>query len=257
MNKLFNALCLATCTVAASAGTSIVVPNSLENSQGNGASAFPFFIQDWLISSMRFQQVYDGTQFSAINTPGQYIIYVIFRPDRDSGGVFSSITNIQINLSTTLRGSDALSPIFSENIGTNDTVVYGPRSLFFGGSTTVALDTPFFYDPAQGNLLLDVRNFTGGDRVFQGKFPSFDAASVTNDSVSVVYGTNVNASLGQSDTSGLVTMFSFVPVPELKATRTNDSVAITWPTQPRTFILQSADSAGTRIGWQSITNGIS
>jgi hypothetical protein len=44
----------------------------------------------------------------------------------------------------------------------------------------ITLLTPFLYDPALGNLLLDVRNFSGGLTT------QFDAQRVENDSISRV-----------------------------------------------------------------------
>src|SRR5678815_4864698 len=86
---------------------------------------------------------------------------------RNDGFLNVDITSLQINLSTTSKGPDGLSTVFSENIGANETVVFGPRPARFGPGSplpeyTFQLDEPFFYDPSAGNLLMDVRNFSGG-----------------------------------------------------------------------------------------------
>jgi hypothetical protein len=74
--------------------------------------------------------------------------------------------------------------------------------------------TPFAYDPSVGNLLLDVRRYTDPSAtVF------FDYVDSIGDSVSRVY-TNqnipagVNSPSGVVHTGGLVTQFTFAPVPE-------------------------------------------
>ena len=69
------------------------------------------------------------------------------------------------------------------------------------------LSTPFLYNPALGNLLLDVRNFGGGSTT------SFDAVFTSGDGVSRVYNSDVNSTTGSPDTLGLVTGFIIVPEP--------------------------------------------
>jgi hypothetical protein len=78
----------------------------------------------------------------------------------------------------------------------------------------INLATPFLYNPAAGNLLLDVRNFGGG-----GSVPALDAESSNSDAVSRVYtesqGVNAPTVLpSEQDTEGLVTQFTVTPVPE-------------------------------------------
>ena len=80
--------------------------------------------------------------------------------------------SVQVNLSTTTRGPDQLSSMFSENVGANDTVVYSGQlntDLIggkYGGPTSwdfeiYPLAKAFLYNPDAGNLLLDVRIFQG------------------------------------------------------------------------------------------------
>jgi hypothetical protein len=86
----------------------------------------------------------------------------------------------------------------------------------------INLQNPFIYDPAKGNLLLDVRNFQGGNLGF-----SLDAEVTDGDGVSRVW-TNgdipggVDSPVGTTaantlSTLGLVTRFTVTPatpVPE-------------------------------------------
>jgi hypothetical protein len=86
----------------------------------------------------------------------------------------------------------------------------------FGGSLTlssndvpgvfdisISFTTPFIYNPAAGNLLLDVQNFSGGTT------GQFGAESVTGDTVSRLFSENdaTGAGGGSADTAGLVTEF--------------------------------------------------
>jgi hypothetical protein len=75
----------------------------------------------------------------------------------------------------------------------------------------INLQTPFLYDPAQGNLLMEVK--TSGQSVFTSEL---DAESTVGDTVSRLYNTdnNANGTSGFLDTVGLVTRFEFAPVPE-------------------------------------------
>ena len=172
----------------------------------------------------RLQQVYDASLFSSLPTGGGSIFEFAFRVDPFLGESFGAgITNLQINLSTTIRGPDGLSPIFDENTGINDTVVLGPTFVGIGGSggggfTTYSvsfyLSQPFHYDPAVGNLLLDFRIFTGAG-TSPGRIGTLDAFDVVGDRVSSVYAYGATLPMmGQVSSLGLATAFVITPVPE-------------------------------------------
>jgi len=196
----------------------IVVPNSLANVEGNANNGFPFNIGDFNISTQRYQQDYASNQFSAITGP-TLITAISFRPDSSTGSAFNStLTNIQINLSTTTIAPSGLSTTYASNIGGDDTQVYS-GSLTLSSTNTggpprnfdivITLQTPFLYDPALGNLLMDVRNFGGGITT------QFNADS-SDGSIGRVWNTDVNSATGTINTSGngLVTQFTFAAVPE-------------------------------------------
>jgi hypothetical protein len=203
----------------------VVVPSGATATEGNSNNAFPFDIGDG--ASMRYQQVYGASDFSAVPMGGGFITQIAFRPDADGGAAFSStLPSIRIDLSTTTAAVDGLGTTFADNVGANDTIVYGgasgaPLSLssaFTGPAggpkdfeILVNLTTPFFYNPAAGNLLLDVRNFGGGMTT------AFDAVDTLGDSVSRA-STNVSdvnsSSADFTDSLGLVTRFTFQAVPE-------------------------------------------
>jgi hypothetical protein len=145
----------------------LVVPRFAEtNHQPHGASTFR--------DAWRYQQVYGSVEF-----PQQPILIreLRFRPCATYGRAFTStVANIQFNLSTTTRNPQALSSTLAQNVGADDTVVrQGPLSLSsrfvgpVGGPKAfdmiVPLSQPFLYDPARGNLVVDIRNFSGSTRV--------------------------------------------------------------------------------------------
>ena len=70
----------------------------------------------------RSQQVYAGSQFG---TGVVAVTQIRFRPDYYYGNAFTAtVSNIQINLSTTPRNPDGLSTTFAQNVGIDDTVVF-------------------------------------------------------------------------------------------------------------------------------------
>ena len=194
--------------VATAASTTVVVPNNLATAECNVNNVFPFSQ-----STFRYQQVYEATQFATSSGP-QLVSQIAFRPDAQTGFPFSKIIpNIQINLSTTSGVPDGLSPVFASNVGGDDTVVY-IGSLLLSSSDTgpvggpkdfdivIDLQNPFIYDPVAGNLLLDVR-------IFSGTFTTpFDAHVAFGDTISRVLSQNVNSPTGVADPFGLVTRFS-------------------------------------------------
>jgi hypothetical protein len=144
---------------------SLVVPNAVASIEGNRNNAAPFHF------ASRYQQVFNAGEFSSLVGP-VLITQILFRPDAIFGNAFSStLPSIQISLSTTSAAADALSPVFASNIGADNAVVLtGPlllSSAFTGPANgpkdfdiLIALQNPFVYDWAKGNLLLDVKNFT-------------------------------------------------------------------------------------------------
>ena len=170
----------------------------------------------------RFQQVYSGSSLSlAIPTGVVKITELDFRVDAIVGFPFDvTIQNLQLNLSTTQRPPDGLSTIFDDNTGPDDKAVFGPGSrrvqgVGGGGDTSFNVvfdfqDNPFYYNPADGNLLLDFRIFADPEFV-----APLDAFSVIGDSVSSVsaYGSSPPSS-GSASSLGLATAFSVTNVPE-------------------------------------------
>lgn len=189
----------------------IVVPNSLTNVPGNTANGIPFGS-----GFFRYQQVYASSEFSS--SGGLIIIHhIAFRPDESISVPFSaSFPNLQVNLSTTSAAVDLLSTTFASNTGTDEQIVFqGTWSILSNatGSPTRLFDvvltfqSSFLYNPAMGNLLLDIRqNSNVSTSMFDGEFTS-------GDGVSRMFGAIGNPT-GSADSLGLVTQFGFTAVPE-------------------------------------------
>jgi hypothetical protein len=210
----------------ASSSVMVVSPNGNANNDGNSNNGEPFNNP----IPERYQQVYDSSQFGAI-VGLHYITGIAFRPDALNGGAFSSVINsIQIDMSTTQKHSGftsgGLSTTFADNVGIDDAVVFsGDLSLtssFSGGpphpfDIVIVFMNPFAYDPANGNLLMDVRTFDGSSStVFDADFVLPGSGGLNTNGTSRVAG-GINATNGLTDQSvrgGLVTEFMFTDVPE-------------------------------------------
>ncbi len=267
MNRLPVLLTLLLCPLIGHSANFIVVPNDLEFTEGNASTFVPFLIEHRFKPTMRYQQVYDSSQFAVINSIAGYITHIYLRGDRASDGFNITITNIQLDLSTTSKAPDGLSPVFAENVGSDDGIVFGPGPLIVNGGCCgnpapfdikIKLSAPFYYRPIAGNLLMDVRNNIAGDFLPGpiGPVRELDAVGVLGDPVSTVSAYSVSNTFGQTGTGGLVTGFEFYPVPALSIQQTNNSVVLTWPVEPTVFVLQRSDVLGAEANWQAITNGI-
>ncbi len=192
---------------------SFAVPNAQANSEGNSSTSDPF-----TSSSFRFQQVFSASEFGT--TP--FIINSIaFRIDGASTGpVGWSFGGGSLQLSTTTRTPDSLSPIFADNIGSDVRTIFN-GAFGIGGSyqpganpqpfsQNIPGSSSFIYNPAQGNLLLDIRG-RSGLTLFPG---SMDGQSTVGDSVSWVFANSELPASGTANTFGLITRFDVTVVPE-------------------------------------------
>ena len=206
-----------------------VAPGAQAATEGSISNFYPFGMdstntlnQNPLVSQ-RYQQAYDASVFSGYNAP-LTISRIAFRPDYEYGSAFTTtLLDIQINMSTTPLALSSLTGVFADNIGSDDIVVVDRGSLTLSSSFTgptdgpkdfdiiIDLDTPFVYDPTAGNLLIDVRNYSGQDD--KSIYPVFDAEFSSE--ILRVWTTNPDVD-GVDSTStsfygamGLVTQFTF------------------------------------------------
>ncbi|QBQ55813.1 PEP-CTERM sorting domain-containing protein [Nitrosococcus wardiae] len=221
---MLGATLIALGTVNETQATVLIAPNALATEEGNANNAAPFTF------SSRYQQVFEASEFSSLSGLA-LITKISFRPDAVFGQAFSAtIPNIQISFSTTSAVPDELNPIFSNNTGSDNRLVFS-GSLFLSSAFTgpaagpkdfdvsVNLQNSFLYNPDDGNLLLDVKNFANNFSV-----AAFDAHNLVGDSLSRVWNdSDVNsdtAFFGSgnpndfSNSLGLVTQFTFTPVTE-------------------------------------------
>ena len=211
----------------------IVAPGTAATSPGNAQGPAP--IRYFGTGGGRVQEVYSSSFFDGLGP--QLISALQFRPypGASPSGFFSDTVNVSsilVSLSTTSRLDESGTPLsatFASNIGADVQTVYsGALSLHTAATGspvrdfdyTISFQTPFLYNPAQGNLLLDVLIPTSATVSGSGfGFLTFDNVNTLNDGIYSVVEINNGAALsGFVDTSGAITQFvstSVVPaVPE-------------------------------------------
>jgi len=155
------------------ASETLDVPPGYDTTSGGSTST--------LFHNIRIQNCYAKHLFPA---KPLYIEGIHMRPAQLNGFAFSNRIRLEIRLSTTKSSPEALNPRFSENAGLDEALVAeGEMDLSsqnLRDSNGIAVydikilfNKPFFYDPSNGNLLVEVRNFTGGGSHIDG-IGSFD-----------------------------------------------------------------------------------
>lgn len=191
----------------------MVAPNAQATVEGDArVNSAPF---NTGFAPNRYMQIYAASQFGAFSG-GMLISELDFRPDATQLTPFShTFPSVSIFLSTTSQTVAGLSSTFANNIGSNNTLVRsGPLTIASAnlpGSGTakqfdivIPLTTPFFYNPAAGNLLLDIENFNAGNSGL------IDAVSDASASLTrlVFFDGSATASTGTVQGFGIVTQFT-------------------------------------------------
>ena len=246
----------------------LVVPNALETVEGEGITSLPFR-KNFGEPSARYQQVYAASQFADYLAEGAFIDQISFRADGDVGWGFElQLIDFSISLSTTQKEPGQLSTNFSENVGPDELVVrHGliqtgcpgppPRPARFGLDFYFSSQY-FFYRPARGNLLVDMKINTFEQAWEAGEL---DESLTSLDAVSYCYATNVNSSSGRTFSRGLVTQFRLWPPPQLTLSQTASNLVFEWYFYPQEYILEMTtnlnphgNSAWNQVGTPSRTN---
>jgi hypothetical protein len=153
-----------------------------------------------------YQEAYASSAFPS--APITINSFDLFASTIDFGGNPLDTASFDVYFSTSNFAANALSSIFANNIGA-DNSLFGTFSL--SGNiqpvTTFTATTPFTYDPSQGDLLMYSVLTSGTTDGFYGPF--FQADYTGSNVVSRVVG---NSPVGTYLTTGaLVTRFNFTP----------------------------------------------
>jgi hypothetical protein len=193
----------------------VVVPDEAFDTPGNGGSTDPFGATAECTDGMRFQQILEGDVVGGGNISG-----LAFRLD-DGESALGPVTygDTTIKLSTTSRTPGSMSKTFSDNIGSDETLVFDGDLTVSAGTDTptnpfdfeLPIDVPFEFDGSSGDLLIDVTVGTcpaGANGFF------FDG---DNRDVKSEYAFDKDAASAEADTSagGLVTLVTITSPPPL------------------------------------------
>lgn len=232
IRSMLPLLACALCAAGYTSAATIVAPAGFENTDAAATSDGPLGDPN---AGSRYQQIYDASLFGGVTTP-ILISEIQFRaanPENTFRPNSATVSDSTIALSTTTvdsaPGATAngnFSAEFDANVGLDETVVYaGALTLDRGGSNAsgpqpfsygFTLQTPFLYNPALGNLLLDVMVPSGATVTLGpgfGALESFDASTASGDGTASVAG-SVGNSVGAAGQTGLITQFTFTAIPE-------------------------------------------
>lgn len=176
-------------------------------------------------STGRFQQVFPASDFQSLSGTGT-ITELVWRPDGTRTTPFQgTYRTITIRFSTTLANPGNLSMTFADNIGSDELVVLDATDFAMSSQNlgpvggpkefdmVYAFQTPFEYDPSQGNLLMDMT------WTHEGQF-SWDFVDEVGPGGQFIFSADAEASVANGiRVGGFVTRFSVVPEP---------STAILW-----------------------------
>jgi len=199
------------------ASAAVVVPGENELIEGGSQNNLPF--KDY---NGRYQQVYASSEFGSDPLSISAIAFRI--NDLSSGFLDTTFTNMTVNLSTSANTAGSLSSTFADNIGTDAQNVYSGDLILSGTGgagpnpfdVTITFQTAFVYNPAGGDLLLEIFN---PNNISLQEGTAFDAVSDSN-VMQRVYDLEggVSSESGTTDdlNFGLVTQFettTVVPLP--------------------------------------------
>ncbi len=164
---IFLAVFLGLCVTTDLRAQVIVVPNALATNDGNGSATSTVGF-----ASVRWLHIHDASEFGALSGPS-FLTQFAYRPDQILGQSGPRSFTLRIYASTTSRTVAGISTTFAENIGPSNTLVFDgtvnvtTENLPGPGDTrqfdyVFPFTTPFLYDPADGNLVLDLQIESSG-----------------------------------------------------------------------------------------------
>ena len=203
---------LGSCVMTELRAQVVVVPNAQATIDGNGSSTTPSGPAE-----VRAMKIFNAAQFESLSGPS-FLTQFAWRPDTIVGQSGPRTVRSRIYASTTTRSVAGLSLTFADNLGPNNTLVFDgtltwtTANLPGPGNTrqfdiVFPLTTPFLYDPAAGNLLLDFQLRADGSAI---TYDRVSGGSAANQAVAPGSSTAATAQF-YFDTQ--VTQFTFQPQP--------------------------------------------
>ena len=174
MNTMLRFAAAATAAAASLLGQTQTVPNLAPGVPGNSSNAFPWGTNAASWPGLRLQAVYDSSNFPGISGP-VYITRLQWRANDVAttttwvGGTFGAAS---VSMSTAAVDYTAVTTTFATNHGFDLQTVYSGAVAYAAGSgngvgvpgpvvVNLTLSNPFLYNPANGDLCIDV-DYAGG-----------------------------------------------------------------------------------------------
>ncbi len=192
----------------------LVVPNDRALAPGDAFNGYPFALA--YHDTQHYAQVYAASQFGLLLTNGGYINAIGFRGGNTSTRMVYGMT---IYLSTTSHAVDGLPTDMASDLGPDSVHVYTFNYSLNAISGTlpqpapfdmvIPLQTSFFYNPTNGNLLLYMT--VSDSSATEYAQPYVDTVESSSDSVSRKHwdATDTHSWL---DSYGAVTQFGITPI---------------------------------------------
>lgn len=230
LRALFVILSLHVCSGVHLWSQVIIVPNASAESDGNAFGTTPGGDDP----GARNLNIYDSSQFKALSGPA-YLMGFALRPDAIAGPSGPKTGDLKIYVSTSDRPISEITATMNDNVGADATLVFdGPfdsstASLAGPGNTrqfdiVYPFTTPFLYDPAKGNLVLDFQVTEGHGEAL--RFDAVTGSPVVKNVFTIGSSTAQNGQFGVA----FVAQFTFEPIP-LVSIRPSQ-VEICWSSVP-------------------------
>jgi len=226
MHRLsMGVLALAATGASALAQFSVVLPNGFATTMANTANAFPFASTATAFPGLRIQHVYDSGDFTAQNVTYPILVTGLRWRMADNstaswtGGTYANVT---ISMSTAAVDYLATTTNYATNHGANLAVVYsGPVTVQPGVgngvglpgpyAVSVTLPAPFLYDPALGDLAIEVDNPSPATNWGGGTFATMSTVSSPVPAAKRVYGSTLYPNANGVDGNILVQEITYTP----------------------------------------------
>jgi len=217
-NKAKGVLWLACLAIA---GLSTASATSVTIGSANDGNCYPFNCNDSGSASgqsIEYQQVYDGSLFSGPVSITSVTFFDQFLPGFGFANVPLLAGTYQFTFAVTNKAVNGLSTNLASNITSGQAlflttatagIAAGFSSLSFNGTT------PYVFDPASGNLLLDLI-VTNQANVTSASYSPANGFDADDTGISTSRAYKIGAQTGVADSVGLVTQIDFnsaVPEP--------------------------------------------
>ena len=193
-----------------------MIPSLYEEFEGDWSLVPGPFIYP---NGSRSQSLLPSELFDSVPDTHRWLKEIRWRPDGNETDAGSNTHDMLIRLSTTQKTVNDLSMVFDNNHGLDETIVLDGESVEStenigppGGPKefdgVIAFEQPFYYDPGQGNLLVD---FTARGSATFNIIPD---GGTSSEFVYIINSQNWNAATATRLGTNGGTVFQFVFVPE-------------------------------------------